>query len=125
MQRVQILELMRRALRGDVCKECWQRPPGSEKLDTTVPRTCEVHCPIFKDLPRLQSVARQVKSPSLAPYQLAVLNRICQKCDASPTAGDYCHEQLTRTCPLSRYLGKVMGVIERVLQCCEKTKELP
>src|SRR6186997_827022 len=100
MQKVQILNLMRRALRGEICVDCWQRPPGSEKLGNDLARTCEVHCPIFKQLPRLQSVARQVKSPSLAPYQLAVLNRICQKCDSTPTAGDYCHEQLNRSCPL-------------------------
>jgi hypothetical protein len=114
MQQPKLLDVMRRALRADICVHCWKRPPGSESLKPAIPRSCELHCGIFKDLPRLQSIARQVKSPSLAPYQLAVLNRVCQKCDTSPTAGDYCHENLTRSCPLSRYLGEVMQVIEKV-----------
>jgi hypothetical protein len=115
MQHAKVLEVMRRALRSEICAHCSHRPSGSESLASTVSRTCEPLCPIFKNLPRLQSIARRVEGPAMAPYELAVLNRVCQHCDGSLTAGDYCQENLTRDCPLSRYMAQVMTVIERVL----------
>ena len=125
MQHAKILEVMRRALRSEICTQCSQRPPGSESFEATVARTCEPLCPIFKNLPRLQSIARRVDGPAMAPYELAVLNRVCQNCDRSLTAGDYCHENLTRDCPLSRYMAQVITVIERVLALPHEPKAAP
>jgi hypothetical protein len=38
---------------------------------------------------------------------------ICAHCKATPTAGDFCVEGQTRTCPLSRYAKQVIDVLDR------------
>jgi hypothetical protein len=45
---------------------------------------------------------------------LAIREQICQTCPASPTAGDYCGDNLARTCPLSRYAGEVVATLQQM-----------
>ena len=116
MQNVPPLELMKRAVRARVCPQCSQRPPGSESLGPHVPRSCEPECTIFVHLPAIRDIAAQTNRPSLGPYEHAVRELICQTCEASPTAGDFCDGRSTRSCPLSRYLGDVIETLEAVNQ---------
>lgn len=113
MQHLPTLEVMARAIRAEVCPQCSQREPhGLWPLDQ--PRPCEAQCTIFINLPTLRNVAEQIDSPFLLPYERAMEQLICQSCTASPTAGDFCTEKSMRHCPLSRYAGLVVDVLERV-----------
>jgi hypothetical protein len=108
------LELARSILRQRVCVKCYLRPPGSENVAPTVMRACEGDCPIFLSLPTLLRIDMQTEDKSLGGYQLAVRDLVCQTCMASDTAGDFCVGQMTRTCPLSLYLGEAMEALSKI-----------
>jgi len=108
------LELARSILRQRVCVKCYLRPAGSENAPPTVARHCEGDCPIFLSLPTLLRIDVQSEDKSLGGYQLAVRDLVCQTCMASDTAGDFCVGQMTRTCPLSLYLGEAMDALSRI-----------
>lgn len=114
MQHVPTLDLMQRALRTNICRQCWQRPTGSETLGADQPRTCEGECTIFRNLPRLRQIALTIDDPTLNRYEQATQELICQVCDASATAGDYCDQRSTRNCPLSRYLNLVIETLSKI-----------
>lgn len=108
------LEVAQAAIRSRVCPHCYQRPAGSEALGPTVPRACEGECTIFTNLPTLLRIAQGIHEPTISRYDRAIAGLICKRCDASPTAGDYCSERTIRECPLSRYSGDVVDVLERL-----------
>lgn len=116
MQNVPTLQLMQRALRTNICRQCSQRPQGSESLDADTPRACEPDCTVFVHLPRLREIVSRIPADdvTLSRYERAVNELICQVCESSPTAGDYCGDRATRNCPLSRYLNRVVETLERV-----------
>src|SRR5438045_3712902 len=107
-------DVLRRAIRARICTECYQRPPGSETLSADEPRVCEPRCPIFLNVHSLGLVARKTDGEALPNYEQHLRNAICQHCTTSITAGDYCVERLTRSCPLSRYLYDVLDLIEKL-----------
>jgi hypothetical protein len=111
MRKLPLTQVLRRGIRATVCVQCYQRPVGSEALSPDTPRDCEPDCPIFDNLARLKVIADR---DDLGPFETTIRNRICQKCEQSPTAGDYCAEGLTRSCPLSRYAGLVLEVLGRI-----------
>jgi hypothetical protein len=106
------LDVIQRAIRGSVCTICYQRPAGSEKFPNSVARACEGHCPLFHHLPLLYRIA--VLDDTSAPGALedAVKRTICSGCHLAPTAGEDCVEYADRTCPLSRFAGEVVALIE-------------
>ncbi len=106
------LDSIRRAVRGAVCPVCYQRPPGSETLPNNVARSCEGQCPIFCHLPKLYRIT--VRNDTSAPGALdkAVRETICEGCTLAPTAGEFCSEFANRTCPLSRFSGVVVLLME-------------
>jgi hypothetical protein len=55
-----------------------------------------------------------LKDADLQTYEAAVRGHICQACKLTPTAGEYCAAHMTRTCPLSRYLGDIVQVLSRI-----------
>ena len=116
MQHPQLLDITSRAIRAKVCTQCYQRPPGSEKWEPTHTRPCEGQCPIFGNLPKLLGAVMSVHEPRLDAYEAEVRKHICQRCTLSPSAGEYCAEFATRTCPLSRYLGDIVEVLGKVAQ---------
>jgi hypothetical protein len=59
------------------------------------------------------TLARQL-GPDLGAYETAFRDHICQTCPASPTAGDYCYENLARSCPLSRCAGEVVDLVQHL-----------
>jgi hypothetical protein len=109
------LELARRTLRQHVCTKCYIRPMGSEQFAPSVARACESDCPIFMSLPTLLRIDVQVQESSLGKYERAMRDLVCQSCMASPTAGDYCVGQMTRTCPLSLYLREAIDALDKVM----------
>jgi hypothetical protein len=111
MQHLTLTQVMKRAVRATVCSQCYQRPIGSETLSPEEPRACEPTCTIFNNLARLKAIADR---DDLPPWENLIKDRICQKCEDSPSAGDYCAEGMTRTCPLSRYGGMVLEVLGKV-----------
>jgi len=114
-QHVPKLTLMQRAIRAKICVKCYQRPPGSETLPPSDPRVCESTCGIFQNLPRLVGVAARPDPPEVSVDTL-VRNSICSRCVISSTAGDFCAENLARTCPLSRYSQDVIDVLRRTCE---------
>jgi hypothetical protein len=114
MQKLQKFTLIERAVRQTVCPACPDRPPGSEDLGADVPRACQAHCTIFLSLPALYNISRQTAGDPTASYELLMRNLICQKCQAVPTAGDYCADGFARSCPLSRHGRDALVAIERV-----------
>ena len=107
------IEQIERGIRAGICTQCWQRPKGSEVLANTVPRDCEHDCTIFKNLPELVRITVKTDERT-GSYENGIKNFVCQVCDASPTAGDYCTDGMARSCPLSRYGGQVIGLIAQL-----------
>ena len=114
MQYLARSEIQLRALRTNICRQCTDRPEGSETLPPSVARSCEPNCPIFINLEKLEKVIQQVDAPTMGPYELLVQDVVCQYCRQSPTAGDYCSERTTGHCPLTRNLQQVIDTLERV-----------
>lgn len=106
------LDSILRAVRGSVCVSCHQRPPLSEKLSNGVARSCEGACPIFYHLPALYRIAVHGDTSAPGALDRAVRERICRRCSLAPTAGEDCAEFASRDCPLSRYAGDVVSLIE-------------
>ena len=107
------METIIRSIRGAVCTTCYQRPHGSERLGPEVARPCEATCPIFVHLPALYRIAvhhDDIDAPGALDE--AVRHTICGGCHLAPTAGEDCVEFASRTCPLSRFAGEVVTLIE-------------
>ena len=115
MQHKPTLEVMQRAIRAEICPTCHLRPPGSETMRPSQPRNCEPQCTIFKSLPTLNQIVDQIDDETMIPYQHAMEELICLECDANPTSGDYCSDRTTQYCPLARYAGSVVSVLQRVI----------
>ncbi len=111
-QRKLPLDVIQRAIRGSVCTICYQRPPGSENFPNGVARSCEGHCPIFYHLPALYRIAVLDDTSAPGALENAVKRTICTGCHLAPTAGEDCVEYADRTCPLSRFAGEVVTLIE-------------
>jgi hypothetical protein len=103
-------ELAHLAIRARICTTCYQRPEGSEKMDSTEPRSCEPTCTIFLGLPRL--VGATTHGPLDGSADEAMQRLVCPTCHASASAGDYCTDRLDRTCPLSRCAAQVLQILE-------------
>ena len=116
MQHLPQIELARRALRGTICPTCYQRPPHSESLPPTVARSCEPQCPVFKYIDRLLVIAEASAAGSARHYERAIRDDICNKCCTAPTAGDFCSEGLHSTCPLSRFAGQAVAVLQALVE---------
>src|SRR5436305_12072617 len=99
---VKEIELDKRAVRAKVCTRCYQCPHREYSLGLDVPRPCERTCTIFINLPALQAAVAQ-RLPVLGDADQAVEAIVCETCHARPTAGEFCAEFASRTCPLSRY----------------------
>jgi hypothetical protein len=115
-------EIMRRAVRSSVCPICRYRPPGSEALGPAFPRICESRCTLFENLEPLADIALDQHGNTRADYETEIVNNICLRCQAAPTAGDYCAERLARTCPLAIHALRALEVIEPIAikrQNCE------
>jgi hypothetical protein len=106
------IDLIVRAVRGTVCRMCYQRPHGSERLPNTVARSCEPGCPLFFHLPALYRIAVHHDTGAPGSLELAVKATICSHCHLAPTAGEDCAEFENRTCPLSRFAGEVVTLVE-------------
>jgi hypothetical protein len=113
MQHIATNELAKRAIRGQICVKCYQRPVNSESLPPTHPRSCEPTCPIFDSLRTMQEIVQR-DDRQLDSIESALRTIVCSHCKLSPTAGDYCSESLARTCPLSRYALEVVAVLQRL-----------
>ena len=106
------IDVVIRAVRGSVCTTCYQRPRGSEALPNTVARSCEGSCPLFFHLPALYRIAVHHDTQAPGALECAVKQTICSHCHLAPTAGEDCAEFENRTCPLSRFAGEVVTLIE-------------
>ena len=114
MQHVENLELMRRAVRSQICPHCHHRPKGSEALTPREPRACEPKCAIFLNLPVLEEIAsRHANEPGA--YEQAIRKCVCQACTLSDSSGDFCADGLTRSCPLATYAKQVIDLLEGLL----------
>ncbi len=121
MSRHPPLEVARRAVRKEVCTVCYRRPPLSEGNGPGFARPCEPACAIFVNLPALIRIVHQVHTPTLGGYENAMRNLICQDCELSPNAGDYCSKRTDESCTLARYEGQVIDILERIQLARHKT----
>jgi len=112
MQHKETLDVVKYAIRARICTKCWQRPPHSETLGPLVARKCEPHCTIFTNLAQLHTAL--LLAPACLSADEVMHHFICPTCRASPSAGDYCADGMTRTCPLSRYGEDLRQILEDV-----------
>ena len=115
MQHVPKLNLTQRAIRAKICVKCYERPAGSENWSPADVRACEATCGIFQNLPRLIGMAARPDPPRQSIDE-QVRNSVCSRCMVSNSAGDYCADNLARTCPLSRYSQDVIDVLRRTIE---------
>jgi len=124
MQHENVLEMMRRAVRTEICPTCFKREPFADGSNPTSPRPrearrCEESCNIFRNLPSLKKIAQQsARDPSVS-LEDELMNRICLHCDTSESAGDYCVDRTNRQCPLARYSFDVVELLERVASAAQ------
>ena len=112
MQHKASIDVVRYAIRVKICPKCSQRPPHSESLGPLVARSCEPKCTIFMNLPQLHD-ALLIAPPTLSADEL--MHRfVCPACQSSASAGEFCADGMTRTCPLSRYASDVTQILEDV-----------
>ena len=108
--------LITSAFRQIICTKCVKRPAGSERLTPHDARSCEPECTIFINQEKLQQAAL-----AHVHYETAIRNMVCQSCLKSVTAGDYCADNLVRSCPLSMYGGDAINTINLVQELRELT----
>lgn len=114
------LDVLHRAVRAKICPDCYQRPMGSERFGPETPRNCESGCAIFVYMSKIEHILNTTRDSSLRAYEKGIREVICQKCHLSDSAGDYCTQWITRTCPLSRQAGEIVNVLETVLRARAK-----
>jgi hypothetical protein len=111
MQHVPIIESAKHAFRATICPMCQLRPAGSEGLGPLVPRVCEPACSLFLYSNKLKEIAEA--APDDRPLdEREIQNQICNGCCVKPTAGDYCANRLSCTCPLACFAGHAAGIFE-------------
>lgn len=103
MEHASPLETRRRALRAKICTSCFKRPEGCDAWSADQGRDCEPQCPIFINLPRLLQIVHRYHTDSIEPYDHAIAEEICGRCEVSPSPGDYCPDRKQAFCPLARY----------------------
>ena len=114
MQHVSYDQLVRRAIRCQVCTHCHRRPKDSERLGPKEARVCEPTCAIFLHLPELNEIAtRHLNEPGA--YEEGIRDAICPTCALSNSAGEFCADRMARTCPLAAYGKQVIELIEGLL----------
>lgn len=113
MSQTNLLPVLQRALRANICTICFQRPSGSEMLDPNTPRSCEGDCTIFVNLPSIKGIADNIE-PAARTYVQAVNQFICPACQISPAAGECCPNRAERSCPLNRYRTRVIEILEKI-----------
>src|SRR4051794_14995300 len=112
MQHKASIDVVRYAIRVKICRQCWQRPEGSEIDGPLVERACESKCTIFMNLPQLHTA--MVSGVENLSADEVMHNFVCPGCHLSASAGDFCADGMTRTCPLSRYSAEVTQILEDV-----------
>ena len=115
MQHANLVVRAQRAVRSKICTQCWRRPVSSESMDPLTARVCEPGCSIFINIPRLLGIAKHDPTQPFV-YENRIRNIVCSVCEVSPTAGDFCEQDMSRTCPLSRYAGEILPTLEVVLK---------
>jgi len=124
MQHEKLLEVIRRAVRTEICPTCFKRGPLEDGTNSTTPspqiaRRCEPTCNIMLNLRPLQKLAQQSLHDDDLSLEDLILQNICQKCESDTTSGDYCRDRTTRECPLSRYAFDVMNILEKVIKASQ------
>lgn len=104
------LSAMKSAIRTRVCPICFIRPAGSDDLGD-VPRECEAECGIFANLGNLRDIAGRVPQGRLQPYQAAVHELVCARCE-NLAAGDMCCSDSARQCPMNRHVRDVVKALD-------------
>lgn len=120
MRHENVLNVMRRAIRKEICPTCFRREPfvdgtNSTEARPTEARQCEAGCSIFINLPMLKRLSQKSIHDSTISLEDEILEKICARCESNETAGDYCRDRTSRSCPLSRYGFDVIEVLERVV----------
>jgi hypothetical protein len=98
------IDSLKHQVRHQICRHCRWRPPGSETLDASVPRSCEAQCSVFRHLPVLARTAC-LMDPMLRPPQLTLRHRILDLCEDDPDG------RLRGRCPLRRYQQEVAKLV--------------
>ena len=95
------------AIRRYVCERC---------VDYGQDGTCHSHdpegCGIFRNLPDLLAIARDLHELKVEPYAQAVRERICFKCKNSTQSGEKCEIREHTDCNLDNYLPLVIEALE-------------
>ena len=102
-----------RALRRDICRQCHERPPGSERWPHTKRRPCEAACQIFVFLENLKSLAKETDANGHREQDHVLsLPVACGACNLHDESG-HCQASGDGTCPLCRYSDDVIATLQR------------
>jgi hypothetical protein len=116
MQHLAKNEVAKRMLRQTICPNCNLRPAGSESLASSVARSCEGGCSIFLHTDALRQIAAADQGQTLARYEAAIRERVCNHLCSQPGHGDYCCKAQNFTCPLNRFMGEVIAELQSMPQ---------
>ena len=101
--------LYEEAVRRHVCEHC--EDMGADGVcQTKDPEGCGV----FRNLPELVRIARELHELRIEPYAKAVREHVCVYCKNSSAAGKECEIRSKLDCGLDRYLPLVIDAIEEV-----------
>ena len=112
------LDMLHRLIRATICPKCDARPKGSDSWGASAPRACEPACPLFIHLPgltRIASFGAERGAPPPAGYEDAIRETVCSACHLNPSAGEYCHAFLARTCPVSVFGAEVIAALTELM----------
>jgi len=101
---------IRTALRRHVCRQCAERPSGSERWSDDRERPCETACQVFVFAPGLMKMA--VAGSDEQDHVLS-LPQACGACNLQDDSG-HCAAAGNGTCPLCRYSDEVLETLRRV-----------
>ncbi len=79
-----------------------------------MPRSRQEDCTIFVNLEPMLQIAHRVHASTMGPYEKVISELICQQCEVSPSAGDFCSERASVHCPLPRYACEIIELIEKL-----------
>ena len=101
--------LYEEAVRRHVCEHC--EDMGADGVCHT--KDAE-GCGVFRNLPELVRIAREIHELSVEPYVKAVREHVCFYCKNSSVSGEQCEIRSQLDCGLDRYLPLVIDAIEEV-----------
>ena len=106
MQHAPPLDSLQRKLRSQICRRCYLRLPGSDRVGPDTPRPCERYCAIFTTLSQAWVIG-EFTDPLVGSYEKGLRHLYHDVCRRPPSAS-------TARCDtraLNKHQKRVLGVL--------------